>query len=389
MAITDVTRLMESDDVQNMGSLLQNNYYIGAVPTYNAMRCSDRKSLGCDCSVCFATCPMGIYPEGKRKKPVWTQCLKCGICAANCPDRCITPPAARVEQFLMAAAKKGETGICCREDSMALGLAVSCIAAISWEQMAYLALGEGLVISLKHCAVCENTNLKMLIMQNLEQLRFFLGDELFEKKVKILQGNDTYEPESTGMSRRELFRVFREMPLDRAVQSLPKLENGQDNGLFYRGMLRDMVAENAADVDPKDRPKFRVKLPVFTEKCYGCGMCEKACPQKALKVQVNDQKQILVTVEPWRCTGCGICMNACKEGAISALGTMKVSTLSKVALKKIQGYACEDCGKLRPKDAPEGVCTSCLARREMIRKRDAFLKQKEEQKAKNSAPSEK
>lgn len=375
MAITDVTRIMESDDMQSMSGMLQERYFIGAVPTYNAMRCSDRKSYGNDCSVCFETCPAGIYPEGKRKKPVWTQCIKCGICAANCPDRCITPPAARVEQFLMAAAKKGETGICCREDDLTLSLSVSCLAAVSWEQMAYCALGEGLVISLKPCQKCENHNLKLLIMQNLEQLRFFLGDAIFEKKVKILQGDDVYEPENTGMSRRELFQVFREMPLDRAIRSLPSLENGQDNGLIYRAMLRDKVAENAAELAPGDRPKFRVKLPVFTDDCWNCTMCQRACPQNALKLQTDDQNRILMTVDVWRCVGCGICQNACKTGAISGIAAMKVSTFGKVALKRVQGYVCEDCGKFRPKDAPEGVCSVCFARREMLRKREAMKRE--------------
>lgn len=370
----NMSNLVGSVDVQNMAETLMARYVIGPTPGYNAMRCSDRKSCGNDCSVCYEVCPVGIYPEGKRKKPVWTQCIKCGICAASCPDRCITPPAARVEQYMMALSKKGETVVSCREDGTATGLAVSCLAAVSWEQMACAALDEGLVISLRACKSCEKENFKQLIAYQLDELHAFLGDELFQARVRILGENEEYRPEDTGMSRRELFQVFRDMPLDRALRALPAVDTTQDNGLIYRALLRDYVEKENRDKEPSKRAKFRVRLPIFTEKCYNCGTCERLCPQRALKLENRDGK-ILVTVDVWRCVGCGICGNICKAEGISGVAPMRVSTLGRVALKQIQGYPCESCGKLRPKDAEEGLCESCMTRRRMIRLRDEHLKE--------------
>ena len=39
---------------------------------------------------------------------------------------------------------------------------------------------------------------------------------------------------------------------------------------------------------------------------------------------------------------------------------MKVSSLDRVALRKIPLFYCETCGKPRPKDAERGLCFSCL-----------------------------
>ena len=50
---------------------------------------------------------------------------------------------------------------------------------------------------------------------------------------------------------------------------------------------------------------------VQPEKCTGCGICEDACPQNAIKV--NGQ----AIVQSERCIGCGLCVGACPNNAIT------------------------------------------------------------------------
>jgi len=352
--------------METLVQILAAQYNINTIPTYQAMRCSARKTNGTNCTVCSDICPQGIYPEGKRKHPDWTHCVKCGICAANCPDRCITFPSQRVDNFLIALAKSGDMGMACAEDDTVFNLTVSCLAAVSWEQMAIAALRKGLVISLRACSDCPRENFRQLIEQNIEQLRSFLGDELFNARVRVLRPGDEYVPMDEGMSRRELFNFFKTLPLDKALGMLPKSDDTRDNGLFYRMILRDEVQRYAAQFEPQQRPKFRVKLPVFTDKCYNCGVCVRTCPQKALQITRNDDK-LLVTIEAWRCVGCGICQRGCRAEAISSLSPMRISTIGKVALKKIPVHPCADCGKPRPADAEDGICSTCAARRRAVK----------------------
>ena len=60
---------------------------------------------------------------------------------------------------------------------------------------------------------------------------------------------------------------------------------------------------------------FQPELMFQSENCTGCGTCEKACPQKAVRMEngrpVTDRK---------RCTACGACAPACPAEARSICG---------------------------------------------------------------------
>ncbi len=51
------------------------------------------------------------------------------------------------------------------------------------------------------------------------------------------------------------------------------------------------------------------------EKCIGCGMCEKHCPEATIRMKmIGDKKK--AKIDPEFCKGCGICANVCPVGAI-------------------------------------------------------------------------
>ena len=59
---------------------------------------------------------------------------------------------------------------------------------------------------------------------------------------------------------------------------------------------------------------YSSKLKVDTDKCIGCGLCEKLCPMK--NINIKDQK----AVSSDRCTMCYRCINKCPGQAITLLG---------------------------------------------------------------------
>ena len=59
---------------------------------------------------------------------------------------------------------------------------------------------------------------------------------------------------------------------------------------------------------------YTSKLKVDTDKCIGCGLCEKLCPMN--NITIKDQK----AVSSDRCTMCYRCINKCPKQALTLLG---------------------------------------------------------------------
>jgi 2-oxoglutarate ferredoxin oxidoreductase subunit delta len=63
----------------------------------------------------------------------------------------------------------------------------------------------------------------------------------------------------------------------------------------------------------------KTTVKINSEKCKGCMLCIKACPQKAIQPsgKVNKKGQEYVSMAyPERCTGCGLCFIMCPDCAI-------------------------------------------------------------------------
>lgn len=58
------------------------------------------------------------------------------------------------------------------------------------------------------------------------------------------------------------------------------------------------------------------KPKIDTEKCIGCGICEKFCPEKSLSVNPKSKK---AEYNPEFCKGCGICAEQCPQKAIKMI----------------------------------------------------------------------
>ncbi len=329
--------------MDTLNDFIEETYGIRKTPTYIADRCTDRKTIGPSCQICADICPQNIYPYGKRKRPIWDQCLKCGLCSAACPADCITVPSRRVESYMLALAGKGRLTISCEREDPGARLMVRCAASVSWEQLAAAALMKGVIISLRRCGECKDELCKNITEGNIEKLKFFLGDKVFESSVTILRDGDgaiSSEDSQEVVSRRNFLSIFGNLSVDRAYSMLPAIDEPRDNGLIFRALLRDTVLKKTGG----DGEKYCVMMPRFTENCYNCGYCASACPNGALKF-IQDSENFTVTVDVWKCTSCGLCERQCRVGGISKMTAMRVSTLGTVAIARIKNHLCPVCGK--------------------------------------------
>ncbi len=58
------------------------------------------------------------------------------------------------------------------------------------------------------------------------------------------------------------------------------------------------------------------KPEIDTEKCVGCGICEKSCPEKSLSINQATKK---AEYNPEFCKGCGLCAEQCPKKAIKMI----------------------------------------------------------------------
>ncbi len=65
--------------------------------------------------------------------------------------------------------------------------------------------------------------------------------------------------------------------------------------------------------------KNLLKFSVISDKCFGCGMCARACPADAIYVTdytAPGKKKPAVAIDTDKCVKCGACMGTCKFSAI-------------------------------------------------------------------------
>ena len=71
---------------------------------------------------------------------------------------------------------------------------------------------------------------------------------------------------------------------------------------------------------PKTGDWRYMKPEVIKEKCVGCGICVKFCPEAAIELITDNQQQTtknkIADIDYYFCKGCGVCANVCPERAI-------------------------------------------------------------------------
>ena len=49
--------------------------------------------------------------------------------------------------------------------------------------------------------------------------------------------------------------------------------------------------------------------------CNGCGLCVKACSNKAI-IEIQLENEWVCIIDPYKCNGCGECIDVCEDDAI-------------------------------------------------------------------------
>ena len=93
--------------------------------------------------------------------------------------------------------------------------------------------------------------------------------------------------------------------------------------VFSRPVTRDY---------PKERPqafaRFRGKIEYYPERCVGCGLCERKCPDGSIKFVKKGE----VHFDLASCLCCGLCEDVCPGKAIKVGNAFEVASADKADL---------------------------------------------------------
>ena len=218
----------------------------------------------------------------------------------------------------------------------------------------------------------------------------FFGQPMFEARFTLAYEQDEAPYHVKELSRREMFEQVShgsKSGTKKLLQLLPGLRSEDDGGVDFRLLLHQRTKQLKAAMDTP--LKYGYYLPNFTDKCFGCGKCEKACRAGALKLEDLPDGQTRIVITPWKCSECEVCVASCSNHGIDGMKLRQLTTLGPVSIYKCRKTLCKECGKPIAPDSAEGVCTVCrIKARTKKRQEEAAARAKqlrEEREAKKAA----
>ncbi len=349
-------------------------------PVYAPENCINRRQRRYACTVCCSVCSHGVFSLKSGESLKWDRCVNCGLCVTACPSRCFIPSPLDRRYYTEDLDLQRPVSFACREEEEQSDRRVRCLAALPWELLAMIAMRTELVLHTGACAVCGRDGWAERVQDQLVQLRTFLGEERWNRQVHVLtegrfEASAAAEKDGEAerqFSRREMFRGMKKRAAKElyqvAAERLPLLAKDDTDGMLYRRALAETVLAEQRRVDEAPEPEeappdYGVRLPRFSANCYGCGICEKLCPQKAIEIGAEQDGARLIYITPWKCTGCSLCLRVCPHNGIGEIRTIRVPRLTQLALVRVPSASCERCGVPLPPGNGPMLCPTCAARK--------------------------
>ena len=329
----------------------------------NLANCAAGKSETIGCEICEIACPHGaITRDGDSISFEEVACQACGICSAICPisllqmRECSDDVIYSQMEILLSKKKKDKDVwvlmFACSEceatlESVgrkrlqyppALPLFVSCVDAVSEAHiLRAFDLGADGVILLR-CEDCPNDALAgelALKFANTALAAFDLGERV--RQIKGCLG----EPEMFVSSVTDFVEGLSPSPIrNKKPTKLDKTAK--------RNAILSLV--HALSVKTGISPNFVEENTIFpfaditiSEKCTICNACMNMCPMNAIIRRDNKVDFIY-----GYCISCGLCEKACPEEALrlkKVLDFAKLVDLKETTLAESDLIKCEECGK--------------------------------------------
>ena len=304
--------------------------------------CLNSKQNKKTCLQCERICPKDIMNHNSTSKTSFDECLDCNLCVAVCPTKAISFSslnASKIAHILNSKDKVVKIG--CFQSKNSKNLEIYCIASLPWEIIAQLSISKNSVIFDKSlCLECKNAHLLEIFNQNIQRVREFLGDKLFNERILI-----TDSIASNQTSRRQIF------------SNISKFFTNDGIDLTYSNKISRKNMFKHLKFYAKNKSFGFKTLKINADKCVACKICESICPSNAISIDKNTNTFTLHH-SVLRCNECGLCQIVCLFGAIENFDIVhSKNSLISYYNNQITPNKCESCGEFIPKGKDK--CLEC------------------------------
>ena len=325
-------------------------------PALNRGRCVNAKQGKTRCEKCSQVCPAHLLDKPEKDAVRWDACLDCGLCAVVCPAGALGLSAPRLKRALdLFGQNKPRRALGCEKLESPLDYNAWCQGALPWEMIAALALTSRVTLCRAQCEGCERAQALAVFEATQARLRSFLGDGLYEERVRLGEPGEAPPPVLT---RREAFGTLFTGVRRTVSAAMPEEGKLKNDGMLWRLLLVHRLEHMKEDPGVQG---YGWLSPSFSSACWACGICARICPNQAISVVEKEGNRYLVH-EPCLCTGCGACAAVCPDQAITAIGERRLSAGSRCLATRVESASCPHCGAaLRPSEQG-GLCLRCKAK---------------------------
>ena len=244
-------------------------------PEINRRQCWNLHPHRKSCTACKDICPYGdqIFTRPNLVKD-WDPCTDCGLCVSPSPEQ--------VERDTSAADTDNDTiWIGCEKSARKNSMVRACIASLSWEALAYLALNKKIVLDLTPCGECENDTCADQLRAELTRLVEFFGETMFEARFTLAYEPDEAPYHVKELTRREMFEQVghgSKSGTKQLLRMLPGLRADEDGGADFRLLLHQRTRQLKAAM-PDNPQHYGCYLPSFTESALPAASAKKPAVQ--------------------------------------------------------------------------------------------------------------